>query len=103
MLSREGIAGLVCLAGSLILLAATWGLPGPTLLVPVGPGFYPRIILGITAALSVTLIIADVIARRRRPAPRAQPAAAAANHALVAACFAVFGLYVVALPWVGFR
>ena len=66
MLSREGIAGLVCLVGSLVLLAATWGLPGPTLLVPVGPGFYPRIILGITAVLSLTLIVTDYAAQRRR-------------------------------------
>jgi hypothetical protein len=103
MLSREGIAGLVCLVGSLALLAATWGLPGPTLLVPVGPGFYPRIILGITAALSVALVVGDVVARRRRPESRARSGAAPANHALVAASFAIFGLYVAALPWLGFR
>ena len=103
-LSREVITGLVCLAGSLVLLAATWNLPGPSLLVPVGPGFYPRIILGITAALSVALILADVMAARRRraagPAPAATPRE---NYGLVLACFAILGLYVAALPWIGFR
>jgi hypothetical protein len=103
MLSREGIAGLVCLVGSLALLAATWGLPGPTLLVPVGPGFYPRIILGITAVLSFTLIVTDYAAQRRRAPARRQAGAASENYALVVACFAVFGLYVAALPWIGFR
>ena len=103
MLSREGIAGLVCLVGSLVLLAATWGLPGPTLLVPVGPGFYPRIILGITAVLSLALIVADYAARRRRAPAPGQAGAAPENYGLVVACFAVFGLYVAALPWIGFR
>ena len=103
MLSREGIAGLVCLVGSLVLLAATWGLPGPTLLVPVGPGFYPRIILGITAALSLALIVADCAARGRRAPARRQADAAPENYGLVVACFAAFGLYVAALPWIGFR
>jgi hypothetical protein len=103
MLSREGMAGLVCLVGSLVLLAATWGLPGPTLLVPVGPGFYPRIILGITAVLSLTLIVTDYAAQRRRAPARRQAGAASENYGLVAACFAVFGLYVAALPWIGFR
>jgi putative tricarboxylic transport membrane protein len=103
MFGREGIAGLVCLVGSLVLLAATWGLPGPTLLVPVGPGFYPRIILGITAALSFALIVADCAAQRRRAPVRAKAGAMPENYGLVAACFAVFGLYVAALPWIGFR
>jgi len=103
MLSREGIAGLVCLVGSLALLAATWGLPGPTLLVPVGPGFYPRIILGITAVLSLALIVSDYLAQRRRAPARRPAGAAPENYGLVVACFAVFGLYVAALPWIGFR
>ncbi len=103
MLGREGIAGLVCLVGSLALLAATWGLPGPTLLVPVGPGFYPRIILGITAALALALIVADYAARRRHAPVPEQAGAAPANYGLVVACFAAFGLYVAALPWIGFR
>jgi len=103
MLGREGIAGLVCLVGSLALLAATWGLPGPTLLVPVGPGFYPRIILGITAVLSLALIVSDYVARRHRAPVPGQAGAAPENYRLVVACFAVFGLYVAALPWIGFR
>jgi hypothetical protein len=103
MLSREGITGVVCLAASLALLAATLGLPGPTLLVPVGPALYPRIILGITAALSIALIIADAVAQGRRAPSRAKPDAAQANYALVSASFATFGVYVAALPWLGFR
>jgi hypothetical protein len=104
MLSRDGIAGLVCLAASLALLAGTWNLPGPSLLVPVGPGFYPRIILGITAALSLALIVFDVIAARRGSSTAAaKPAAEAPNYRLVLIVFAVFGVYVGLLPGLGFR
>lgn len=103
MLGRDGIAGLACLVGSLALFAATWDLPGPTLLVPVGPGFYPRIILGITAVLSLALVVADYAAQRRRIPATRHAGAAPENYGLVVTCFAVFGLYVAVLPWSGFR
>ncbi len=104
-MGRDGIAGLVCLAGSLGLLAATIGLPGPNLLVPVGPGFYPRIVLGITAALSLALVISDIVSRRRKTSapPPAEAASATPNYGLVGATFLIFILYVAALPYLGFR
>jgi len=70
--------------------------------VPVGPGFYPRIVLALTAALSLGLLVADVIGRRRRPAAAPAPKAKL-NYALVALSFGAFALYAVALPWLGFR
>ena len=100
-MSRDGITGLVCLTASLALLALTFGLPGPSLLVPVGPGFYPRIILAISAAFSLLLLVQAVLARRDRR-PRAD-ASARPNHALVLVTFAVFGIYVGVLPYVGYR
>lgn len=99
MLGRDGWAGLACLAVSLVLLAATRGLE-PSPLVPIGPGVYPRFVLGITAVLSALLVASDYLARARR-APRAP--GAAPNYALVAAAFAEFFVYVVALPYLGFR
>jgi len=101
-MSRDGITGLVCLAASLGLLAATRGLPDASLLVPVGPGFYPRIVLGITAALSLLLVIGDVLARRRAQRAATGPQAPS-NHRLVLLTFAVFGMYVALLPYAGFR
>jgi len=100
-LSRDSIAGLVCLALSLALLYLTGGLPRNPL-VPIGPEFYPRIVLVITAVLSVTLVAADAFAARRG---REVPAAAAGkrNYGLVAVTFAVFGIYVALLPLAGFR
>ena len=96
-LSRDGWGGLAVLAASLLLFWATLGLKDNPL-VPIGPGFYPRIVLGITAVLSLWLLIADLIAKKPPPAARES-----LNYGLVALTFAVFGLYVGALPYLGFR
>ena len=98
MIGRDGITGLVALAASLVLFYLTLDLK-PSPLVPIGPGFYPRIVLGITAILSATLIVQDLLARRRVE----RAAGERPNYALVVSCFAVFGLYVGLLPWLGFR
>ena len=99
---RDLITGLVCLITSLVLFALTIGLPGPSLLVPIGPGFYPRIVLGICAVLSAALVVQALLARKRRKtapeAPQANP-----NYGLVVASFAVFFIYVALLPLLGFR
>ena len=100
-MSRDGIAGLAVLAASLVLFWLTLDLKDSPL-VPVGPGFYPRIVLALTAALSLGLVVADVLARRKqRAAPPAAPAKL--NYPLVAIGFGVFALYAIALPWLGFR
>jgi len=98
--SRDGIAGLAVLAASLVLFALTLDLKDSPM-VPVGPGFYPRIVLGLTAALSLGLIVSDLLGRRRRaPVPAAK---AKFNYVLVALSFGIFALYAAALPWLGFR
>jgi hypothetical protein len=106
MLGRDGIAGLVCLAISLFLLLLTRGLP-PPVMVPIGPAFYPRVVLLILAALSVALIVMDVQAQRRRRAAAGgvvpAPSGERPNYPLVFATFVVFGLYIAALPELGFR
>ena len=101
-MSRDGIAGLAVLAASLVLFALTLDLKDSPL-VPVGPGFYPRIVLALTAVLSLGLVIADMLARRGVPAPAAEERKDKPNYALVAISFGVFALYCVALPAVGFR
>lgn len=98
MLGKDGVAALVILVASAALFALTLDLK-PSPFVPVGPGFYPRIVLGFTGALAVLLLVMDVLARRARAAARPKRA----NHALVWSLFGVFGAYVVALPYVGFR
>lgn len=95
-LSRDGVAALVCLAGSLLLLWTSRALPQPAL-VPIGPGFYPRILFGVTAALSAALLISDLWRRR------AQPAAPPVNYRLVLLSFLIFAVYVFLLPGLGYR
>ena len=98
MLGRDGWAGLVVLAASLFLFGMTLELRGNPM-VPIGPGFYPRIVLGLTAVLAAALAASAWFARRKRaPAP-----AHTANYRLVLLMFAVFGLYCGALPYLGFR
>ncbi|MBI2752942.1 MAG: tripartite tricarboxylate transporter TctB family protein [Betaproteobacteria bacterium] len=100
MLSKDGWAGRAVIAASLFLFALTMGLKESPL-VPIGPGFYPRIVLGITAAFGLLLVIADVLGRpRKRPKEGAVPPP---NYAAVAIQFTVFGLYTLLLPYAGFR
>ena len=96
-LTRDGIGGLACLAGSLVLLWSSRDIPQPAL-VPIGPAFYPRIVLGVTAALSAALLVFDL--RRTRPA---SAPAAPVRYRLVLLTFLVFTLYVFVLPLLGYR
>jgi hypothetical protein len=103
MIGRDGIAGVVVLAIAGGLFAATVGIERNPL-VPIGPAFYPRIVLGITAAMAALLVVLDVVAvRRMRGAPAAPPPATRPRYGAVLLAFAVFGAYVLALPLLGFR
>jgi putative tricarboxylic transport membrane protein len=95
-LSKDGWTGLAVLAASLLLFALTLDLK-PSPLVPIGPGFYPRIVLGITALLAAALLVFDLLATVR------PEAAQGANYTLVLTVFVIFGVYVGALPFLGFR
>ena len=97
-MSRDGISGLAVLAASLVLYWLTLDLKDNPL-VPVGPGFYPRIVLGLTAVLSLGLLVSDLF-RRRSASPASKQTL---NYPLVAMSFGVFALYCVALPGLGFR
>jgi putative tricarboxylic transport membrane protein len=104
MLTRDSISGLVCLAISLFLLALTFNLP-PAAMVPIGPAFYPRVVLSLTAILSLILIALDVRAglALRAAGTRPPPSASTSNYRLVFATFVLFGLYIALLPPLGFR
>ena len=104
-MTRDGIAGLICLALSIGMLLLSRGLPQSSF-VPMGPEFYPRIVLVIMAVLSAMLVASD-LHQQRTQAPAAdasaEPAAEKRNYRLVALTFAVFAGYVVLLPLVGYR
>lgn len=95
-LSKDGWAGLAVAAASLFLFWLTLGLKDNPL-VPIGPGYYPRIVLGVTAAFALALLLWDALH------PKPSPPRERLSYVLVLEMFAVFGLYVGALPYVGFR
>jgi putative tricarboxylic transport membrane protein len=100
-IGRDGIAGLILLAISLVLLVKSFQLPSLPI-VPVGPGFYPAIVLSFMAAASALLVLQDLL--KRRPAAAAGAGdAPPRNYRLVVIAFAIVGAYVVLLPLVGFR
>jgi len=102
MIGRDGITGLVALAASLVLFWLTLGLEKNPL-VPIGPGFYPQLVLGFSAALGSALLVSDLLRRRKAPDTGKAAPAARLNYTLVALTFAVFGAYVLLLPLFGYR
>lgn len=102
-LGRDGIAGLVCLAVSLALLPHAFSLPRLPI-VPIGPGFYPAIVLSFMAVTSAVLLLQDVLAQRRAPPPEAAAASEPKRaYGLVLASFLAIAAYVAVLPLLGFR
>ena len=100
-IGRDGIAGLVLLAISLVLLVQSFQLPSLPI-VPVGPGFYPAIVLSFMAAASALLVVQDVM-KHRAPAEAGVGEAPRRNYRLVVIAFAIVGGYVALLPLLGFR
>ena len=100
-IGRDGITGLILLAISLVLLVKSFQLPSLPI-VPVGPGFYPAIVLSFMAAASALLVLQDLM-KQRTPAAADAGDAPRRNYRLVVIAFAIVGGYVVLLPLVGFR
>jgi len=94
-LTRDGWTGLACLVASLVLFGFTIGLRDNPL-VPIGPGFYPRIVLGISALLAGWVLVHSLLL----PPPAGK---GGENYRLVAGVFAIFFAYVGAMPFLGFR
>jgi putative tricarboxylic transport membrane protein len=103
-LGRDGIAGLIGLAISLGLMPIAYNLPKLPI-VPVGPGFYPLIVLAFMAMTCGLLLLQDVAAQRKsaRAPPAETPAQPPRDYRLVAAAFAVVIAYILLLPQLGFR
>ena len=102
-LGRDGIAGLIGLATSLFLLPFSFGLPKLPI-VPIGPGFYPALVLGFMALTSLVLVLQDVVAQRRAAPVEAQEPTAAQpkrNYGLVLASFVTVALYIAAAAAAG--
>ena len=102
MIGRDGISGLLVLAGCVVLYVLTYRIEGNPL-VAIGPAFYPRLVFIVTGVLAALLVLSDVLGRLRRSSAAAKAAGPRPNYVLVVATFAVFVVYVVLMPYVGFR
>lgn len=100
-LGRDGVTGLIALAVSLVLLVQSFHLPSLPL-VPVGPGFYPKIVLALMVLASLLLILQDLAAGRKMQG-QPQPPAVRRNITLVSVSFGIVAAYIVLLPYLGFR
>lgn len=97
-LSKDGWSGLAILLASLLLFGLTLGLKDNPL-VPIGPGYYPRIVLAITALLALAVFALDFRSSKTTKKTEGAPV----DYGMVIAMFAAFGLYCGALPFLGFR
>src|SRR3954471_8215084 len=100
-IGRDGIPGLCVLAISRVLLVQSFQLPSLPI-VPVGPGFYPAIVLSFMAAPSALLVLQDLM-KRRAPGAAAGQDTPRRNYRLVVIAFAIVGAYVALLPLLGYR
>jgi putative tricarboxylic transport membrane protein len=105
-LGRDGIAGLIGLAISLLLLPHALGLPRLPI-VPIGPGFYPTLVLVFLAVSCALLAAQDAVARHRPTAQAAEPETTPAGppraYGIVAVAFVTVAAYIALLPLLGFR
>lgn len=70
--------------------------------VPIGPAFYPRVILILLAGLSLWLIAEDLLRRRPLAKGAAKPAGTAPNYRKVLLGFIIFLGYVAGLSLIGY-
>jgi putative tricarboxylic transport membrane protein len=70
--------------------------------VPIGPAFYPRVVLVLLAGLAVWLIAEDLLRGRAQKPKAAKPAGSAPNYRKVLLGFFVFLAYVAGLSIIGY-
>lgn len=92
------VGGLLALL-SLFLLWQTRQIPHPPL-IPIGPAFYPRVVLSIFFVLSLLLLISGLRAPRQER--QWEWRAWLTRYRLILSSFLLFGLYALAMPVLGF-
>jgi len=96
---RDAVVGGLLALLSLFLLWKTGEIPHPPL-IPIGPAFYPRVILTIFLVLSLLLVVSGF---RAQAVPRRWSWRAwFARYRVILGCFVVFCAYVLALPILGY-
>ncbi|MCE8033076.1 tripartite tricarboxylate transporter TctB family protein [Billgrantia tianxiuensis] len=86
-----------------ILLVETGNIRPPTSWQPYGSALFPRILLGVIAVLATLILIRSLLAGApRRTTPRRTFGEWLALNRTVLALFALFGLYALLLPLIGY-
>ncbi len=100
-MGRDGVAGLLLLALSILLAVQTRQIPR-TPFLPLGADFYPRVLLVVLAAGALLLLVVDILRHRRQGVTRAElPRFRDVPHT-IPAIFAAFAGYVFLMPILGF-
>ena len=101
-MGRDGWIGVGLLAFCGWLYANLQKIPANPL-VPIGPAFYPRIILLLTILLSLILVIQGLVAHRREKNKESTSSESwLKKYRPTLLAFLVFGLYVLLLPRLGY-
>lgn len=102
MPNRTVLLSLALLAVSAVLWRATGDIPGPTSWQTYGSARFPRILIGALAGLSGLLLVRELLSPGPGNALR-EIGAWFSTERRIFAGMALFGLYVLAMPRVGFR
>lgn len=97
---RDAVVGGLLTVLSVLLLWQTRGIPHPPL-IPLGPAFYPRVILVVFLVLSALLTLSGLRAGRAG-AGGGDWRAWLVRYRLILGGFVLFGLYVLAMPVLGY-
>ena len=101
MLGRDVAIGIALLGLCGFLYWQAGLAPAPSF-VPIGPAFYPRVVLVLLAALSIWLIVETLLRRRIPAASPKKPAGPKPDYGRVVLGFFVFFGYVISLSIIGF-
>lgn len=100
-MGRDGVAGLLLLALSILLAVQTRQIPS-TPFLPLGAEFFPRVLLVILAAGGLLLLALDILRHRRQGATREKLSRFRDFPRTIPAIFAAFAAYVFLMPILGF-
>lgn len=96
---RDAVVGGLLALLSAFLLWETRQIPHPPL-IPIGPAFYPRVVLSIFFLLSLLLLISGL--RASRPERALDWRAWLTCYRVILGAFLLFGLYTLAMPRLGY-
>jgi len=106
-MGRDAVIGLIVVVMSVLLLFNTIGIPTPPI-VPLGPAFYPRMLLALLLVMGMILFILDIFKRKPSGKRKGDKEKALKDegwlikYKKVIWGFTVFGLYILFIPIIGF-